>query len=165
MRIIPKTAKVKIEFFRNVSIVDVIIAIMGLGLELLIFFTNLGIAKINSVIIITIMQKIASPIIQAIDVFPPAKSLKNPPIPIIGAYTTTLNSIVINCCICCISFVLRVISDAVENSLNSFVENDAFVFSFRILVFFVPSYLLGGVILYETLFSLITIHTSNPRNL
>ena len=37
MRIIPKTAKVKIEFFRNVSIVDVIIAILGLGLELLIF--------------------------------------------------------------------------------------------------------------------------------
>ena len=39
MRIIPKTAKVKIEFFRNVSIVDVLLGIVGLALELLIFFT------------------------------------------------------------------------------------------------------------------------------
>ena len=52
MRIIPKTAKVKIEFFRNVSIVDVIIAIMGLGLELLIFFTNLGILKLFIMVIV-----------------------------------------------------------------------------------------------------------------
>ena len=42
MRIIPKTAKVKIEFFKNVSIVDTLIGIAGLGLELLIFLTNLG---------------------------------------------------------------------------------------------------------------------------
>ena len=52
MRIIPKTAKVKIEFFRNVSIVDVIIAIIGLALELLIFFTNLGIAKLFIMVIV-----------------------------------------------------------------------------------------------------------------
>ena len=52
MRIIPKTAKVKIEFFRNVSIVDVIIAIIGLLLELLIFFTNLGIAKLFIMVIV-----------------------------------------------------------------------------------------------------------------
>ena len=41
MRIIPKTAKVKIEFFKNVSIVDTIIGIVGLALELLILLTNL----------------------------------------------------------------------------------------------------------------------------
>ena len=52
MRIIPKTAKVKIEFFRNVSIIDVIIAILGLGLELLIFFTNLGLAKLFIMVIV-----------------------------------------------------------------------------------------------------------------
>ena len=52
MRIIPKTAKVKIEFFRNVSIIDVIIAILGLGLELLIFFTNIGIAKLFIMVIV-----------------------------------------------------------------------------------------------------------------
>lgn len=52
MRVIPKTAKVKIEFFRNVSIADVVIAIAGLGLELLIFFTNLGIAKLFIMVIV-----------------------------------------------------------------------------------------------------------------
>ena len=45
MRIIPKTAKVKIEFFKNVSIADTVIAILVLGLEVLLFMTNLGIAK------------------------------------------------------------------------------------------------------------------------
>ena len=53
MRIIPKTAKVKIEFFKNVSIVDTLIGIAGLGLELLIFLTNLGIlAKITVMAIV-----------------------------------------------------------------------------------------------------------------
>lgn len=52
MRIIPKTAKVKIEFFRNVSIVDVLLGITGLALELLIFFTNLGIAKVFIMVIV-----------------------------------------------------------------------------------------------------------------
>jgi hypothetical protein len=41
MRIIPKTAKVKIEFFKNVSIVDTLIGIVGLALELLVLLTNL----------------------------------------------------------------------------------------------------------------------------
>ncbi|MGN1060294.1 MAG: VirB4 family type IV secretion system protein [Candidatus Coproplasma sp.] len=45
MRIIPKTAKVKIKFFKNVSVVDMIIAILGLGLEVLLFLTNIGITK------------------------------------------------------------------------------------------------------------------------
>ena len=42
MRIIPKTAKVKIEFFKNISLVDVIIGLIGIILEVLLFLTNLG---------------------------------------------------------------------------------------------------------------------------
>ena len=45
MRIIPKTAKVKIQFFKNISIADTIIAIIALGVELLLFLTNLGVVK------------------------------------------------------------------------------------------------------------------------
>lgn len=45
MRIIPKTAKVKIEFFKNISIVDIIIAFLGLGFEILLFLTNIGFVK------------------------------------------------------------------------------------------------------------------------
>ena len=41
MRIIPKTAKVKIEFFKNISVVDVIIALVALAFEVLIFLTNM----------------------------------------------------------------------------------------------------------------------------
>jgi len=41
MRIIPKTAKVKLQFFKSVSVVDTILALAGLGLELLIFTTNI----------------------------------------------------------------------------------------------------------------------------
>ena len=52
MRIIPKTAKVKIEFFRNISIVDVLIAIFSLLLIVLLFLTNIGIAKYFIMIII-----------------------------------------------------------------------------------------------------------------
>ena len=47
MRIIPKTAKVKVEFFKNISIVDVIIGLIGIILEVLLFLTNISvIAKI-----------------------------------------------------------------------------------------------------------------------
>ena len=42
MRIIPKTAKVKAEFFKNVTILDVIIAFVGLFLTVMLFLTNLG---------------------------------------------------------------------------------------------------------------------------
>ena len=45
MRVIPKTAKVKIEFFKNVSIVDVLIALFFLLLIVLLFLTNIGISK------------------------------------------------------------------------------------------------------------------------
>ena len=41
MRIIPKTAKVKIEFFKNISVVDIAIALVALGLEVLLFTTNI----------------------------------------------------------------------------------------------------------------------------
>ncbi len=45
MRVIPKTAKVKIEFFRNVSLIDIFIALFFLLIEVLLFLTNLGIGK------------------------------------------------------------------------------------------------------------------------
>lgn len=45
MRIIPKTAKVKIQFFKNVSLVDLIIGLLGLAIVALLLLTNLGVAK------------------------------------------------------------------------------------------------------------------------
>ena len=45
MRIIPKTTKVKVQFFRNISIVDIIIAFVFLGLIVLLLLSNLGIAR------------------------------------------------------------------------------------------------------------------------
>jgi len=42
MRIIPKATKVKVQFFKNVSVPDAIIGLAALGLELLIFMTNLN---------------------------------------------------------------------------------------------------------------------------
>ncbi len=45
MRIIPRKTKVKIEFYRNVSIVDILIALVGLGIEILLFLTNFGILQ------------------------------------------------------------------------------------------------------------------------
>ena len=41
MRIIPKTAKVKIEFFKNISLADTIIGLAALALEVLVFTTNI----------------------------------------------------------------------------------------------------------------------------
>lgn len=41
MRIIPKTAKVKIEFFKNISLTDTIIGIVALAIEVLLFTTNI----------------------------------------------------------------------------------------------------------------------------
>ena len=41
MRIIPKTAKVKIEFFKNISLADTLIGLAALGLEVLVFSTNI----------------------------------------------------------------------------------------------------------------------------
>lgn len=45
MRIIPKTAKVKLRFFKNISLVDLLIGLGGLGLEALLLLSNLGISK------------------------------------------------------------------------------------------------------------------------
>ena len=45
MRIIPKTAKVKIKFFKNISLADVILCLCGLGIVALLLLSNLGIAK------------------------------------------------------------------------------------------------------------------------
>lgn len=45
MRIIPRTTKVKIQFFRNISILDIIIAFAMLGLIVLLLLSNLGIAR------------------------------------------------------------------------------------------------------------------------
>ena len=53
MRIIPKTAKVKVEFFKNISLVDVIIGLIGIILEVLLFLTNLGgIAKLTLMVLL-----------------------------------------------------------------------------------------------------------------
>ena len=41
MRIIPKTAKVKIEFFKNISLADTFIGLGALALEVLVFTTNI----------------------------------------------------------------------------------------------------------------------------
>lgn len=45
MRIIPKTAKVKIQFFKNISLADIIIGLLGLIFEVLIFLSNWGILR------------------------------------------------------------------------------------------------------------------------
>ena len=55
MRIIPKTAKVKIQFFKNVSIADTVIALFALALCTLLFISNLGIARIVLIGIVIIL--------------------------------------------------------------------------------------------------------------
>lgn len=45
MRIIPKKTKIKAEFYRNVSILDIIIAIIGIGIEVLLFRANFGLLQ------------------------------------------------------------------------------------------------------------------------
>ena len=45
MRIIPRTAKVKIQFFKDVSIADTLIALFALALLVLLVISNLGVAK------------------------------------------------------------------------------------------------------------------------
>lgn len=45
MRVIPKTAKVKVEFFKGISIADTVIALSVLVLETLIFISNLGFGR------------------------------------------------------------------------------------------------------------------------
>ena len=38
----PKKTKIKVEFYRNISIIDMIIAIVGIGIEVLLFQANFG---------------------------------------------------------------------------------------------------------------------------
>ncbi len=45
MRIIPKTAKVKIQFFKNISVADTVIALSAFALIVLLFISNLGLAR------------------------------------------------------------------------------------------------------------------------
>jgi hypothetical protein len=45
MRIIPRTAKIKVQFFKNISITDIIIALSFLGLIVLLLVTNIGFAR------------------------------------------------------------------------------------------------------------------------
>ena len=52
MRIIPKTTKVKIQFFKNISIADIIIALGVIGLIILLLLSNSGIARFILAIIV-----------------------------------------------------------------------------------------------------------------
>ena len=52
MRIIPKTAKVKLQFFKNISVADVLIALIGLVLVVVSILSNIGIAKFFIALII-----------------------------------------------------------------------------------------------------------------
>jgi len=45
MRIIPKTAKIKVQFFKNISVLDIIIGLSFLGLIVLLVVTNIGIVR------------------------------------------------------------------------------------------------------------------------
>ena len=45
MRIIPKTTKVKIQFFKNISILDIIIAFAFMGIVILLLLSNLGFTR------------------------------------------------------------------------------------------------------------------------
>ena len=46
MRIIPKTAKVKIKFFKNISLLDIVLGLVGLGIIALLLLSNLGVARL-----------------------------------------------------------------------------------------------------------------------
>ena len=45
MRVIPKTAKVKVKFFKNISVADILIALLGIVLAVVICLSNIGIAR------------------------------------------------------------------------------------------------------------------------
>ena len=45
MRIIPRTAKIRVQFFKNISITDILIALSFLGLIVLLVVTNIGFAR------------------------------------------------------------------------------------------------------------------------
>ena len=45
MRVIPKTAKVKVQFFKNISVADILIGLLGIVLIVVICLSNIGIAR------------------------------------------------------------------------------------------------------------------------
>ena len=45
MRVIPKTAKVKVQFFKNISVADILIALLAIVLVVVICLSNIGIAR------------------------------------------------------------------------------------------------------------------------
>ena len=45
MRVIPKTAKVKVQFFKNISVADILIALIAIVLIVVICLSNIGIAR------------------------------------------------------------------------------------------------------------------------
>ena len=55
MRIIPRTAKVKVQFFKNISIVDILIAFAFFGLILLLLLSNLGIARFIMALVVLVI--------------------------------------------------------------------------------------------------------------
>ena len=55
MRIIPRTAKVKVQFFKNISVVDILIAFAFFGLILLLLLSNLGIARFIMALVVLII--------------------------------------------------------------------------------------------------------------
>ena len=55
MRIIPRTAKIKIQFFKNISVTDIIIALSFLGLIVLLLVTNIGIVRFVLLAIILVL--------------------------------------------------------------------------------------------------------------
>ncbi len=55
MRIIPKTAKIKIQFFKNISIVDIIIGLFFLGLIVLLAITNIGFIRFILMLILLVI--------------------------------------------------------------------------------------------------------------
>ena len=52
MRVIPKTAKVKVQFFKNVSVPDIIIGLLGIVLIVVICLSNIGIARFFIAVIV-----------------------------------------------------------------------------------------------------------------
>ena len=52
MRVIPKTAKVKVQFFKNVSVPDLLIALLGIVLLVFILMSNIGIARFFIAIVV-----------------------------------------------------------------------------------------------------------------
>jgi len=55
MRIIPRTAKIKVQFFKNISVLDIIIGLSFFGLIVLLFVSNLGFAKYILMLLIVVI--------------------------------------------------------------------------------------------------------------